>query len=63
MELTNKLLIIDLLIVIIGLFILFIKPFGWDMTFGISMIVVSFIISIVLFLIKMTVWEKTKVVQ
>lgn len=62
MELINKLLIIDLLISVVGLLILFIRPFGWDVTFGISIIVVSFIISIVLFLIKMTMGRNTKVI-
>lgn len=56
----NKLLILDMLVLIFGMVALYIKPFGWDMTQGLLIISVSFVISIILFLLKVEIWKKQK---
>lgn len=54
----NKVLILDMLILIIGLLVLYTRPFGWDMTHGLMIIVVCFFASVILFLLKMKIVER-----
>ena len=60
-DIINKILVIDFLILVVGLLILFLRPFGWDMTYGIIIIATSLIISMILFLLKLTIVEKKKI--
>lgn len=59
-EVINKILLVDVLILAAGLLVLFIRPFGWDITYGIGVIAVSFVVSIILFLLKLNIVEKQK---
>lgn len=49
----NRLAILDLLVIILGLCILFVKPFGLDISHGIIAIAVGFFFAIILFLLKL----------
>ena len=60
MGIINKLLILDMLMLIAGIVTLYVKPFGWDMTQGIVIISVSFAASVVLFLLKVEIWKRQK---
>ena len=59
-EVINKILLVDVLILAAGLLVLFIRPFGWDITYGIGVIAASFVVSIILFLLKLNIVEKQK---
>lgn len=53
LKMINRLAIIDILFMITGLYILFVKPFGWDMPIAIAILAFAFVSSIVLFLVKL----------
>ena len=63
MGIINKLLILDMLMLIAGIVTLYVKPFGWDMTQGIVIISVSFAASVVLFLLKVEIWKRQKMTK
>ena len=59
----NKLLILDMLALIAGMVVLYVKPFGWDMTQGLCIISASFVVSVVLFLFKVEIWKRQKMTK
>ena len=56
----NKLLILDLLVLLVGMIILWIRPFGLDITWGILVVSIGFLFSIILFCVKFKIASKNK---